>query len=78
MTPTQAAIRQATVDSSRAELLRELQLAHLIIGNASQLMSPLQRQVWAERNARASVTGHGPARDVERAAVIAKAAGDAA
>ncbi len=77
MTPTQAAIRQAAADSSRVELLRELQLAHIIIGHASQLMTVSQRLVWAERNARAAVTGQGPARDNERAAVIAKATGDA-
>lgn len=77
MTPEQAAIRQAAVDSARAELLRELQLAHIIIGNASQLMSVSQRIVWAERNARAAITGQGPARNSEREAVIRRAGGAA-
>lgn len=78
MTPDQAAIRQAAQANSNTELLRELQLAHIIIGNASQLMTISQRLVWAERNARAEIKGQGPARDGERAAVIAKASGSAA
>ncbi len=75
MTPTQAAIRQAVADSSRAELLRELQAAHLIIRNALNLMSTSQKMVWGERNARDMVNGEGITRANEREAAIARATG---
>lgn len=78
MTPTQAAIRQAAADSSRAELLRELQAAHLIIRNALNLMSTSQKMVWGERNARDGVDGDGITRAFEREAVIARVTGAAA
>ena len=75
MTPTQAAIRQALADSSRAELLRELRAAHLIIRNALNLMSTSQQMVWGERNARDLVDGEGITRANEREAAIARAMG---
>ncbi|SCB10153.1 hypothetical protein [Cupriavidus alkaliphilus] len=75
MTPTQAAIRQAVADSARAELLRELKAAHLIIRNALNLMSPCQQMVWGERNARDCVDGEGITRANEREAAIARATG---
>lgn len=51
MTPDQAAHRQAAVVNDHEKLLCELQLAHIIIGNASQVMTISQRLVWSQRNA---------------------------
>ncbi|PLP96930.1 hypothetical protein [Cupriavidus pauculus] len=78
MTPAQAAHHQADLANAYAELLLELQMAHTIISNAAGLMSTLQRQVWAERNARSEIKGQIPARTAERAAVISKCKGCAA
>lgn len=78
MTAEQAALRQAAADNSRAELLRELVAADLIIRNMLGLLSVSQKMVLAERNARAGVGGEGTTRYRERAAVIARAGGAAA
>ncbi|WP_454710984.1 hypothetical protein [Cupriavidus nantongensis] len=77
MTPDQAAIRQAVLDNSRAELLRELQASHRIIRNMLGLLSVSQAQVLAERNARDGVDGEGITRANEREAVIRRAGGQA-
>ncbi|PVY81087.1 MULTISPECIES: hypothetical protein [Cupriavidus] len=77
MTPDQAAIRQAVLDNSRAELLRELQASHRIIRNMLGLLSPSQTAVLAERNARDQVDGEGITRAHEREAVIRRAGGAA-
>lgn len=78
MTPVQAAQRQAALTNDIAELLNELQYAHRIIQNGLQIMSTLQKSVWAERNAHDGVDGEGTTRFHERAAVIARAIGSAA
>ena len=78
MTPTQAAIRQAEAESLRAQLQRELQLAHQIIRNALALMTPAQRTDWALMNAASGNDSEGTTRFHERAAVIARATGEAA
>ena len=75
MTPDQAAIRQALLDNSRAELLRELQASHRIIRNMLGLLSVSQVAVLAERNARDLVDGEGITRANEREAVIRRAGG---
>lgn len=75
MTPTQAAIRQADAESSRAAVLRELQLAHEIIRNALALMTAAQRTDWALLNAASGNDSEGTTRFHERAAVIARATG---
>lgn len=77
MTPDQAAIRQAVLDNSRAELLRELQASHRIISNMLGLLSISQVAVLAERNARDQVDGEGITRSNEREAVIRRAGGQA-
>lgn len=77
MTPDQAAIRQAIAANAQAELVRELQAAHLIIRNALSLMSTSQKMVWGERNARDLVDGEGITRAHEREAVIKRARGAA-
>ncbi|MEN7529272.1 hypothetical protein [Cupriavidus sp. DL-D2] len=77
MTPDQAAQRQAAVVNDHEKLLRELQLAHIIIGNASQLMTISQRLVWGERNA-TSAARLSAAHKAAGAAVIAEAHGSAA
>lgn len=77
MTPDQAAIRQAVLDNSRAELLRELQASHRIIRNMLGLLSITQVAVLAERNARDQVDGEGITRANEREAVIRRAGGAA-
>lgn len=76
MTPTQAAQRQAAVANDHEKLLIELQLAHIIIGNASQLMTVSQRLVWGERNAN-SAARLSAARTAAGAAVIAEAIAEA-
>lgn len=73
MTPDQAAVRKALADNSRAELLRELESAHLIIRTMLGLLSVTQKMVLAERNARAGVDGEGATRYHEREAAIARA-----
>jgi hypothetical protein len=78
MTSTQAAIRQAEAESLRAQLQRELQLAHEIIRNALALMTPAQRTDWALMNAASGNDSEGTTRFHERAAVIARATGEAA
>ncbi|WP_367394547.1 hypothetical protein [Cupriavidus sp. Agwp_2] len=75
MTPDQAAIRQAVLDNSRAELLNELKAAHQIIRNMLGLLSVCQKSVLAERNAHDGVDGEGTTRYHERAAVIRRAGG---
>ncbi|MNL78076.1 hypothetical protein D3C87_2043870 [compost metagenome] len=77
MTPVQAAQRQADLANENAELLLKLQLAHIIIGNASQLMTISQRLVWGERNAN-SAARLSSAYKAAGAAVIAEATGSAA
>lgn len=77
MTPVQAAQRQADLANENAELLLKLQLAHIIIGNASQLMTISQRLVWGERNAN-SAARLSSAYKAAGAAVIAEAVGSAA
>lgn len=54
MTADQAAKRQAAAANDHEKLLAELHLAHVIIANASQLMTVSQRLVWASRNANAA------------------------
>ncbi|MGO4304227.1 hypothetical protein [Cupriavidus sp. RAF12] len=78
MTPDQATQRQAAAANCHADLLRELQHAHRIIQNGLQIMSVMQKLVWAERNSHDGVDGEGTTRHHERAAVIAKAVGSAA
>jgi len=73
MTPDQPATRQATLDNSRAELLRELQYAHQIIQNALNLMTIDQKFSWCEANARYGVDGDGITRYHERETVITRA-----
>ena len=75
MTADQAAARQAVLDNSRAELLRELQAAHQIIRNMLCLLSVSQKAVLAQRNARDDVDGEGITRAHEREAVIKRAGG---
>jgi hypothetical protein len=75
MTPDQAAVRQALLDNSRAELLRELQASHRIIRNMLGLLSVSQKAVLAQRNARDDVDGEGITRANEREAVIMRAGG---
>ncbi|URF02822.1 hypothetical protein [Cupriavidus campinensis] len=77
MTPDQAAHRQAAAANDYEKLLRELQLAQIIIGNASQLMTISQRLVWGERNAN-SAARLSSAYKAAGAAVIAEATGSAA
>lgn len=77
MNNDQAAQRQAAAANDHEKLLRELQLAHIIIGNASQLMTISQRQVWGERNA-ISADRLSDAYKAAGAAVIAEATGSAA
>jgi len=73
MTPDQAAIRQALLDNSRAELLHELQHAHQIIQNALNLMTNEQKFHWCEANARDGVDGDGITRYHERETAIKRA-----
>ena len=76
MTPAQAAARQAVLDNSRAELLRELEASDRIIHNMLGLLSVSQKLVLAERNARDGITGH-ITRANEREAAIKNAGGKA-
>lgn len=57
------------------ELLSELQAAHQIILNALQIMTPKQKDAWAKANG--DLIESGTTRFHERAAVIAKAQGQA-
>lgn len=77
MTPDQAARRQAAAANDYEKLLRELQLAHIIIGNASQLMTINQRLVWGERNAN-SAARLSAVPMAAGAAIVADAIGSAA
>lgn len=77
MNNDQAAQRQAAMANDQEKLLRDLQLAQIIIGNASQLMTISQRLVWGERNATAAAR-LSPACKAAGAAVIAEATGSAA
>ena len=77
MTTDQAAIRQALLDNSRAELLGELQLAHQIIRNALNLMTPEQTTDWALMNVASGNDSEGTTRFHEREAVIRRARGAA-
>lgn len=77
MTPTQAACRQAAVVNDHEKLLVELQLAQIIIANASQLMTVSQRLAWASRNAN-SAARLSASYKAAGAAVIAEAIGSAA
>ncbi|WP_137923918.1 hypothetical protein [Cupriavidus sp. 2SB] len=77
MTPDQAAQRQAAVVNDHEKLLRELQIAQIIIGNASQLMTISQRLVWGERNANSAARLSAAHKEVG-AAVLAAAIGSAA
>lgn len=78
MTSEQCAARQAAANNSHAELLRELRAADKIIRNALQIMTPMQKMTWAQRNARDGVDGEGVTRANERKAVLDRAAGGAA
>lgn len=64
------AVRKA---AAAPELLAELQLAHLIIRNALNIMTPQQKAEWARVNERDDCIGEGTTRANERAAVILKA-----
>ncbi|MCZ7153870.1 hypothetical protein, partial [Salmonella enterica] len=75
MTADQAAARQASVQSMQADLLRELEYAHVIIRNMLGMMSVSQKFALVERNARDGVDGEGATRAHERATVIARAGG---
>ncbi|WP_454752186.1 hypothetical protein [Cupriavidus necator] len=75
MNADQAAVRQAIAANAQAELVRELQAAHLIIRNMLGLLSVNQKFVLAERNARDGVDGDGITRAFEREAVIKRAGG---
>lgn len=77
MTPAQAAQRQAAVVNDHEKLLHELQLAQMIIANASQLMTVSQRLVWATRNS-SSAARLSASCKAAGAAVIAEAIGSAA
>jgi hypothetical protein len=77
MTPDQAAQRQAAAANDHDKLLRELQIAHMIIGNAQQLMTVSQRLVWSARNSACASRVHAAPATVG-ADVIAQAVGSAA
>ncbi|GJG92872.1 hypothetical protein [Cupriavidus pauculus] len=69
--------RQAAAANDYDKLLREYQLAQIIIGNAWQLMTINQRLVWGERNATAAARLSAACK-AAGAAVIAEATGSAA
>lgn len=77
MNNDQAAQRQAAMANDHEKLLRELQIAQIIIGNASQLMTISQRLVWGERNANSAARLSASCK-AAGAAVIAEATGNAA
>lgn len=75
--PTEVELRgRATTEGNlKADLLRELQLAHEIVRNALSLMTPAQRADWALLNVASGNDSDGTTRFHERAAVIARATG---
>lgn len=77
MNNDQAVQRQATAANDHDKLVRELQVAKMIIGNAQQLMTVSQRLVWADRNSH-SACRLSIAPVTVGAAVIAQAIGSAA
>lgn len=58
-------------------LRQELQAAHLIIRHALNLMTPEQKQQWADMNDAAGVSGEGITRANEREAVLSKTSQEA-
>lgn len=58
-------------DSLLKDAFRELELAHLVIRNALNLMTPEQKKRWAEQNEAAGCCGEGTTRANERAEIIA-------
>lgn len=64
--------------SINADLLAELEKAHVIIRNALNLMTPAQKLAWSTKNAEAGVEGEGVTRANEREAIIAKMKGSTA
>lgn len=65
MTPTEKALRD------------ELRAAHLIIRHALNLMTPEQKQQWADMNDAAGVSGEGITRANEREAVLSQTSQEA-
>lgn len=58
-------------DSLLKDAFRELELAHLVIRNALNLMTPEQKKLWADQNEAAGCDGEGATRANERAEIIA-------
>lgn len=58
-------------------LRQELQAAHLIIRHALNLITPEQKQQWADMNDAAGVSGEGITRANEREAVLSKTSQEA-
>lgn len=56
-------------------LLAELEMAHVIIRHALNLMTPEQKAEWGRRNFRADAHGEGITRANERAGLITMAGG---
>lgn len=59
--------------SAATELLSELEKAHQIIANAMRIMTPEQKQQWAEVNDDADLIESGTTRYHERRKAIANA-----
>ena len=72
------AIDAALRNARNSALLRELQAADRIIGNALQIMTQEQKSEWARMNDAADLIESGTTRHHERAAVIAQALGEQA
>ena len=77
MNNDQAVQRQAAAANDHDKLARELQVAQMIIANASQLMTVSQRLVWAARNSNSAARLSASCK-AAGAAVIAEAIGSAA
>ncbi|WP_458763625.1 hypothetical protein [Cupriavidus basilensis] len=73
MTADQAAARQASHENLQRILLRELEMAHQIILNGLALMTPEQKNAWAEMNAASGSDSAGTTRYHERLAAIERA-----
>jgi len=72
MTTDQAVARQAARENLQRELLREIEMAHLIIRNALNLMDVDMKWRWGEQNSKDGVDGDGITRALEREALIAR------
>lgn len=65
--------RMQQLECNNAELLAELEKAHLIIRNAAACMNTQAKLVWSDKNIEAGIDGHCTTRISERASLIRRA-----